>query len=149
MSANKILHRQHRQLQLIAEALIVANRSERESLVHELGNRFDAHALVEEKLVFPTFATRTSRSTLDGYAHDHQLARQALAVLIERPMLEGQAEVVRDLMRDHVAHLEQELMPLLDRTLTAWQLEQLGGEIKAMYDALIARHAAEQLWPRE
>lgn len=149
MNASKILHRQHRQLQLIAEALIVANQSERVSLIQELGNRFDAHALVEEKLVFPAFASRTSRATLDGYAHDHQLARQALAVLIERPMLEGQAEVVRDLMREHVAHLEQELMPLIERTLSPWQLEQLGGEIKAMYDALVARHPVEQLWLRE
>jgi hypothetical protein len=144
MNAIDLIRAHHVEIDaLFAEALDAAD-DRRADLLRELGDRFEVHATVEETIFYPTFATGDATAVLKQYAHDHQRIRRELAEIVGRP-LDVTREVIAAVHHTFRRHaFEQEgdhLLPLVERTLTGEQLEELGTDMQALYDELLQRGA--------
>jgi hypothetical protein len=143
MSAIALLRDQHAELEtLLARALAVPPAA-RLALIVAIGDRFEAHALIEERLLYTTFATGDAVKVLEDYARDHQRIRGMLAGLCEDPqrLTTDAIEALRVLVHRHeIDEEEATLFPLIERTLAPAELDQLGAELHALY-AEVMQHA--------
>jgi hypothetical protein len=150
MNAGDLIRAQHAELDALLQLAIDADRERRAELLRAAGDRFEAHATVEEKVFYPAFATGDARAVLEQYAADHQQIRRELGELVGRP-LEATGEVIatvrRTIHRHAIEEEEAHLLPLVERTLTGAQLEQLGADMQALYDELMQRGAWRALEP--
>ncbi len=150
MNALDLIRAQHAELDALLGSSIDTDGERRAELLRAAGDRFEAHATVEEKVFYPVFATGDARAVLEQYARDHQSIRRELGEIVGRP-LEVTTEVIaavrRTLQRHAIEEEEAHLLPLVERTLTAAQLEQLGADMQVLYDELMQRGAWRALEP--
>lgn len=150
MNALDLIRAQHAELDALLASSIDADGERRVELLRAAGDRFEAHATVEEKVFYPVFATGEARAVLEQYAQDHQRIRHELAELVGRP-LEMTDEVIaaarRTIRRHAIDEEEAHLLPLVARTLTADQLDQLGADMQELYDELMQPGAWRALEP--
>ena len=136
MNAIALLRNQHAELEALFVRSLTTPPPDRQAIVLAIGDRFEAHAVVEEHLVYATFATGSAAHVLDDYARDHQLIRELLAALCENPF-QVTADALDDVRlrvyRHEIEDEERELFPLIERTLTASQLDQLGADSDVLY----------------
>lgn len=142
MNALDLIRAQHAELDLLLLAARDADGDSRADLLRAIGDRFEAHAIMEEKIFYPLFATGDARTVLSHYAEEHQEVRRALAALVGRPDLATTAQIdaLRREIRSHAIDQEEaHLLPLVEKTLTAAQLDQLGADMEALHDELRLR----------
>jgi hypothetical protein len=142
VTATDLVRAQHAELDLFLRAAIDADADGRARLLRTIGDRFEAHAIMEETVFYPTFATGKDTAVLMEYARDHQVVRRALAELVGRPDLATsvQIEAVRRLIQRHAIDEEEaHLLPLVERTLSPAQLEELGDEMLTLYNEVMQR----------
>lgn len=147
MNAITLLRAQHAELDAM---LVRATITPSPGLILAIGDRFEAHAVIEETLLYTTFATGATRAALDDYARDHQRIRAALAFLCDERFRATPEMIVaaRDHFYQHaIGDEEVELFPRVDRTLTASQLDQLGTEMHALYTEILQRAPWRTLGP--
>jgi hypothetical protein len=150
MNAVDLIRAQHAELDALLGSSIDADGEHRAELLRAAGDRFEAHATIEEKVFYPAFATGDARGVLEQYAHDHQRIRRELGELAGRPLdvtSEAIAAVRRTIRGHAIEEEEAHLLPVVERTLTAAQLEQLGADMQVLYDELMQRGAWRALEP--
>lgn len=141
MNAIELIRGQHADLDALLAASIAAPQPQRAALVREIGDRFGAHATMKETVFYPAFATGEAERVLADYARDHQRIRAQLAPLTAEPdLVETPALIaLREAFRSHAIDDEEaRLLPLVQRALSASQLDALGSEMIALYDELMA-----------
>lgn len=142
MTATDLIRAQHAEIDLLLTAAMDADGDGRARLLRTIGDRFEAHAIMEESVFYPAFATGEAKAVLMEYARDHQHVRRALAELVGRPDLvtNVQIEAVRRSIQRHaITEEEAHLLPLVERTLSPAQLEELGADMLAIYDQVMQR----------
>lgn len=150
MNALDLIRAQHAELDALFQLASDTDDERRVELLRAIGDRFEAHATVEEKVFYPVFATGDARAVLEQYAEDHQRIRRELAELVGRPraVTREVLDAVRRTIRRHAIDEEEaHLLPLVERTLTAAQLDQLGADMQVLYDELMQRGAWRALEP--
>jgi iron-sulfur cluster repair protein YtfE (RIC family) len=101
-----------------------------------LADQLHHHHTVEDDVIWPMVRTNWRRSkdaldVLDAMEAEHELVDPALAavgeaVRAERDLAEP-LEVLRGIVRDHLAHEEREAMPLIEVAVTQREWDALGG----------------------
>lgn len=150
MNAIDVIRGQHADLEALLDKAIEAAQPERAALIREIGDRFAAHATMEETLFYPAFATSDAARVLAEYARDHQAIRERLAALTAEPDIVAAAPLLdlRAAVREHAIHDEEaRLLPLVQRALSAGQLEALGIEMLAFHDELMTHSPWRSLAP--
>jgi hypothetical protein len=136
MNAITLIRQQHAQI----DALLVRALTEPVlSLMLRIGDLFEAHAEIEEKLFYPAFATAVARPVLLEYARDHQDVRRLLSVMTEPKFVTVEAiEAVREAIQTHAIEEEEaHLLPLVAEALTPRELDALGDQMLMMYVQLL------------
>jgi hypothetical protein len=150
VNAIALLRNQHAELEALFVRSLTTPPPDRQAIVLAIGDRFEAHAVVEEHLVYATFATGHAAHVLDDYARDHQRIRDLLATLCENPY-RATTDALDDLrMIVHHHEIEDEeaqLFPLIERTLSASQLDQLGADSYVLYAEVMEHSPWRALHP--
>ena len=136
MNAVTLIRLQHAEI----DALLVRAITEPVlSLILRVGDLFEAHAEIEEKLFYPAFATAASRPALHEYARDHQDARRLLSYMTEPKCVTVEAiAAAREAIHAHAIEEEEaHLLPLVESALTPAELDALGNEMLVMYVQLL------------
>jgi len=136
MNAITLLRQQHAQIDAL---LVRALLDPALSLMLHVGDLFEAHAEIEEKLFYPAFATAAQQPALAEYARDHQEVRRMLSFMTEPRCVTPEAiNAVRVEIHAHAIEEEEaHLLPLVERVLTPRELEALGNEMMIMHVQLL------------
>lgn len=142
MNAITLIVEQHREIDALSRALLVAPPDDRDHVLRLLGDRLEAHMEMEEKLLYPTVRTHRDAKAIEAYLHDHHDLRSSMVKLMHAgftadPMFLEEARMAATLIYEH-AHQEEEahLLPLLEASLTSAELEDLGNEMLELYEEL-------------
>lgn len=120
---------------------------EKEALIEEIAQALAVHSILEEQHFYPAVRGEGSAKLVRSLVDDHDLIKRKLSRLLE---LDGDDEAFDDevllLQREvetHVAEEERELFPLVRRTFSVDDLEELADRMRA------TRESNSELEPRE
>jgi iron-sulfur cluster repair protein YtfE (RIC family) len=117
MDPTKLLEADHRQVEELLDRIHKADRSRRSPLVGELRTALEAHMQLEEDVVYPAMKPVTGQEQLDEAQTEHELARSALAEMLnlapDEPGFEAALETTKAAITHHVQDEEAEVFPTL------------------------------------
>jgi hemerythrin superfamily protein len=151
MKATTLLERQHRHVETIFEKLdAAANHKNRKALVEALANELAAHMAIEQDLFYPR--VRVVSDELVGESFEaHAIAEFALKRLLatepDDPAFLARVATLEDLVDHHVDEEEGELFPAVEKKFDEEELEEMGRQMKAMFDAAV-QSGYEALLPK-
>ncbi len=142
MRATDLLKRQHDEVKGIFEALRDAEVNERAELRQRLATALRAHNQMEEELLYPRFEEKEGFEELIANAWEqHEEATAALAELerlaVDEAGFDDQLGLVQDLVLEHVALEENEVIPRIEQVWTNDMLEELGADMRERFDQLL------------
>jgi hypothetical protein len=153
MNAISLVVDQHREIEGLARALLVAAPDSRAHVLRLLADRLESHMEVEEKILYPTVRTHRDANAIQAYLHDHHDLRTLVVRLMgagftHDPMFIDQAALLATMLREH-AHDEEEahLLPLLAISMSESELDALGAEMLALHQELMAREPFRTMVP--
>jgi hemerythrin superfamily protein len=130
-----LLELDHRQVETILEQLEKSEPGpEREQLVEQLSQAFEAHAQFEERAVYPLVVDVMGAETEQEADVEHGLARegiQKLAAMVSAPGFGAAVEMLTGGISHHVEEEESEIFPALRRALTDDTKAELGTSLVA------------------
>ena len=139
MKATKLLEAQHREFESIF-ARLSAPRGEAEPLVRDLANKLAAHLTIEQELFYPAVRDVNETVIFQSY-EEHALAELALKRLVatapDDETFQAKVTALRELLEHHVDEEEHELFPDVEDAFDGLRLEQLGRQMKALYDEIV------------
>lgn len=143
MNAIEFLSAQHIEVdELFARLETSDDPGEKQRLFTELADKLAAHAEIEEKLFYPSVMARQTEELLLESVEEHLAVKRVLADLLSiRPddhSFDAKITVMKEEVRHH-AHDEEEgkLFPQVKRLMSPDELDGLGGELAAMFEALL------------
>lgn len=140
MKATTLLEQQHRHIETLFSRLIRVPPDALAMLV-DLADHLVAHMAIEQNLFYP--AVRKVKPALVGESYEqHAVAEYALKrLLVAGPhdkTFKAKAMVLRELIERHVAEEEHTLLLAVEAAMNEEQLEALGRQMEANYDAAVA-----------
>jgi hemerythrin superfamily protein len=150
----ELLEDQHAEAdQLIAQ--LERRGGDRSALFAELADKVAAHAMVEEKIFYPSVMATNTSELLHEFVEDHLTVKRLLTDMMDMdPDDEGgefddSLALLKDELSRH-AHDEEEakLFPRLRRMLTEDELAGLGNEVLAAFESLIEQEPRRDV-PRD
>ncbi len=142
MNAIQLVVEQHREIQELARAVLVAPRDERASVLQRLGDRLETHLDVEERVLYPMMRSHREATAIEAYLQDHHDLRMiwlrlTSAGFVEDPLFLDQAALAAATLREHMRDEEEtHLLPPLAMSLSEPELEALGTEMLELYERL-------------
>jgi hypothetical protein len=148
--ALELLARQHVEIDALFEQ-IASDGGDKAKLFEELADKLAAHAMIEEKVFYPSVMAKDTADLLRGAVEDHLEIKRALVELLELSIDDEEFDDLLDELAEtighHVHEEEAELFTLVRAQLSEEELVELGDELLAMYEELMAdtprRHVLE------
>jgi hemerythrin superfamily protein len=154
VNALELLRSQHTEVEdLIAEIEDSDDPGEKCELFQRLADNLAAHAVIEEKIFYPSVMTEDTREQLIESTEEHLAVKRLLADMMELDCedehFDAKLTVLKENIRHH-AHDEEEgsLFPIVEEMLDEDELAALGNELLAMFESLLER-APRKLVPSE
>ena len=117
MDPTKLLEADHRQVEALFEAIDKAQGDDRLPLIDELKTSLLAHMQLEEQVLYPAMAPATGDESVEEASKEHELARKALADMVElapdEPGFGAAMEATKAGIEHHVEEEEGEIFPKL------------------------------------
>lgn len=139
-SATDLLKKQHRKVEKTFSALEKAN-GDAPALLESLANDLAAHMAIEHELFYPA-AKEVDEEMISEAFEEHAIAEIALKRLMAAEpgseVFSARVTVLKELIEHHVEEEENELFPRVEKKLGKARLEELGAEMKARFDELLA-----------
>lgn len=120
-------------------------------LFDELADNVAAHAMMEEKLFYPTVrAAQTQEILLDTeHAGIKRVLSELLKTDVDDDRFDGMLAVLQEEIEHHAREEEEQILfPKLRRLMSAEQLAALGTEMLALFGRLMAHRSRMQV-PRQ
>jgi hemerythrin superfamily protein len=150
-NALELLRSQHEEAEnLIDEIEDSEDPQEKMELFNELADKLAAHAMIEERLFYPSVMTDQTHEQLIEATEEHLAAKRLLADMmaldVEDEHFDAKLTVLKENFRHH-AHDEEEdkLFPQVERMMNEDELAGLGNDLLAMYELLIDREPRKQV----
>lgn len=132
----KLIKAQHRQIDKLLEQ---ANEGSGDTgaLIQQVAELLLPHSQAEEDFVYPTIKQKSSDSgedVKDGVAEHHHIEEMIQSLLAQEPGdpgYDGTLAAVTAELRHHVEEEEEELLPVLQETSSAQELERMGERFAA------------------
>ncbi|WNG26680.1 hemerythrin domain-containing protein [Cystobacter fuscus] len=155
MDAIALLTQQHREVEELFEKFEKAGEG-KEELLRELfvriADNLAAHAIIEEKLFYPSVYVGPTADQLQEAVEEHLSAKRVIADLLDMEPSDAQfkakVKVLKDLVEHHVEEEEKELFKNVKKLLTKEELSVMGEQLEAMFSELIQTEPRMQV-PRE
>lgn len=116
MDAISVVKAQHRRIEALLEGPL-------EPAAEEIA----IHSTVEELFLLPALRVRQTQARLPESFDDHHEIKDRLVAALRG----GDLAALKETVRRHFREEESETLPLLERLMTADELEQLGRELDA------------------
>jgi hemerythrin superfamily protein len=117
MDVTRMLEADHRMVEGLFAQIEEKKGAERQALVDELATALHAHMELEEQVIYPAMAPVTGEDKVEEGVTEHELAKKALADLIEQtpdgPAFGAALEAVKAGIEHHVEEEEQDIFPKL------------------------------------
>ena len=142
IDALELLVEQHDKVDQLIEEIEREELIERKQfLADELANTVTAHAVMEEKLFYPTVRAEQTQEIL--LETEHAAIKRALAELMKTDVddeaFDLKLAVLKEEIEQHAREEEEQILfPKLRRLMSAEQLTALGGEMLALFERLMA-----------
>ncbi|BAL88905.1 hypothetical protein AMIS_36850 [Actinoplanes missouriensis 431] len=127
----EVIKEQHRQVdELLEEA--THDGVDKASLLHEVHRMLLPHSEAEEDFVYPAIrdkAAEAGEEVVDGAVEHHQIEEMLQNLLRgnpDAPGYDGTLAAIIGELRHHVQEEEEELLPILQDSLTTEEREQMG-----------------------
>lgn len=150
-NALELLTDQHFEVDhLIEEIEDCDDPEEKEMLFAELADKVAAHAMIEEKMFYPSVMIDQTHEQLIEATEEHLAVKRLLADMmaldVEDEHFDAKLTVLKENLRHH-AHDEEEgeLFPKVRRMYSEDELAALGNEMLAMYEMLIEQEPRRQV----
>ena len=149
MDAIQLLKADHKEMRaLLAELESSTSRGvkKRRQLVTEIEAKLKAHTTIEEEIFYPAFKEAGKKSDDKMYfeaLEEHRAAGDLVLPDLVRtdPSSEkfsGRAKVLKELVEHHADEEEKEMFPRAKKLLSKDELVQLGEQLEARKEALLA-----------
>ncbi len=147
MKATTLLEHQHRNLEVLFDAVERGSAGMRASLLPQLASDLVAHIAVEEEVFYPAASAALCEQdvVVQGRAaceRERETLRRALSASLDGDDFDRVIAELRVLVDRHAADDEGRIFPLLERALGGAAMRELGEAIAALYDATIEASAA-------
>ena len=144
-----ILEAQHKEVDVLIEK-IEQGEGNRQALFTELADKLAAHATVEEKVFYPFIMTKETGDMLQESVEEHLAIKRILADMLTMKLDDDAFTAKLSVLKEQVAHHaheeeEKEMFPKVKELLTREERAGLGNELLAMFDELVAAHAAKNI----
>ena len=156
MDAIKFLTQQHREVEKLFEQFEKASdkaKKTKQQLAKQISDRLAAHATIEEKIFYPATKDARTEELLLEAVEEHLGAKRIIADLVEKDLeddvFDAKMSVLQEQIEHHVEEEEKELFPKVKKLLASERLAELGEEMEAMYDELMAAGDARLQVPNE
>ena len=142
----ELLKQDHKKVSALFKKLLAKKEptsTEREKLFTELNTELTVHAEIEEKVFYPALkaAKQTHDIVLESY-EEHHLVKFTLKELDENPKnteeWKAKLIVLKEGIEHHVGEEEGDMFIKAQRILDAEEKEELGKEMKALKEKLLA-----------
>jgi hemerythrin superfamily protein len=140
MEATKLLSKQHRKVEALFRKLS-GRAPDKQALAIELANELVAHMAIEQELFYPAVRAVNGDLVLEAY-EEHAIAELALKRLLgtdpEDDAYPARVTALKELIEHHVKEEEEELFPKCEKALGDERLQELGKQMKTMFDEVVA-----------
>ncbi len=143
MNAIDLLKRQHRDVEELFSKFEGASEGAektRERLCQQIGDALAVHAEIEEKIFYPESKQENTEEILRESVEEHLAVKRLLADIMQSdlddPQFEAKMKVVKEQIEHHVQEEEQRLFPLISRSCSREDLEEMGNRMKEMAEEL-------------
>lgn len=150
-NALELLRSQHEEVDdLIEEIQDADEHDEKELLFRQLADKIAAHAMVEEKMFYPSVMVDRTHEQLIEATEEHLAIKRLLADMmlldVDDEHFDAKLVVLKENFRHH-AHDEEEdkLFPIVERMMNGDELAALGNEMLAMFAILIDQEPRRQV----
>lgn len=117
MDPTKLLEADHRSVEDLFDRIEQAEGDDRTPLIEELRTSLSAHMQLEERALYPAMAPVTGEEAVEEGNTEHELARKALADVVElgpdEPGFGAALEALKAGIEHHVEEEENEVFPKL------------------------------------
>ncbi|WNG17146.1 hemerythrin domain-containing protein [Cystobacter fuscus] len=155
MDAIELLTQQHREVEELFEKFEKAGEGKEELLMDlfvRIADNLAAHALIEEKLFYPSVYVGPTADQLQEAVEEHLSAKRVIADLLDMDPSDAQfkakVKVLKDLVEHHVEEEEKELFKNVKKLLTKQELAVMGEQLEAMFSEVIQTQPRMRV-PRE
>lgn len=139
----ELLAEQHQEVDELFEQIESGN-GDKMALFRELADKLAAHAMIEEKLFYPSVMMKETEEILHESVEEHLSVKRLLADLLaldpegDADEFDAKISVAKEQVSHH-AHEEEEkkLFPILRKSLSEDERAALGNECLAMFELLL------------
>jgi hemerythrin superfamily protein len=147
IAATDLLKSQHRKVEAIFKKL-EGGRAEPEPLLDELARDLASHMKIEQDIFYPAVREIDEDLVLESF-EEHSLAEIALKRLLstspDDPTFIPKVTTLKELIQHHVGEEEDDLFPKVEKKLGKEKNVELGGRMKALFDATVENDPATLL----
>ncbi len=151
VNALDLLHSQHEEVDTLLGELEEADAAaDKLELFRELANNLAAHATIEEKLFYPAVNAKQTHEMLVESVEEHLQIKRLLADMMALDADDEHFDAKLHVLKEEVQHHaheeeEEELFPKVRKLLSADELAALGGEMLAMFEALMQQEPRHRI----
>ena len=149
-NALDLLMSQHEEVEHLIHRIERADGDHKAELFAELADKLAAHAMIEEKLFYPSVKVEQTGDLLLESVEEHLQMKRILADMLQLDCdddeFDAKLTVLKEEVRHH-AHDEEEkhLFPQVRALMSADELDGLGGELLSMFEEALTRAPRNQV----
>jgi len=143
MNAIDLLTQQHREVEELFEKFETAGegaKKTKERLCQEIGDALAVHATIEERIFYPESKQEKTEDLLRESVEEHLAVKKLLADIMESdledPQFEAKIKVLKEQVEHHVEEEERELFPLVAKSCSKEELEDMGSRMEDLAEEL-------------
>jgi hemerythrin superfamily protein len=143
MNAIELLKAQHREVEELFgkfEGTSEGAEKTRERLCQEIGDALAVHSEIEEKIFYPESKQDNTEQLLRESVEEHLAVKRELADImksdLDDPQFDAKMKVVKELVEHHVQEEENELFPLVAKSCSEEELDEMGTRMQEMAEEL-------------
>jgi hemerythrin-like domain-containing protein len=143
MNAIDLLKQQHREVEELFEEFEQAGegaKKTKERLCQQIGDALAVHATIEEKIFYPESKQENTEELLRESVEEHLAVKKLLADImasdLDDPQFDAKIKVLKEQVEHHVEEEERELFPLVSKSCSEEDLEDMGSRMQEMADEL-------------
>jgi hemerythrin superfamily protein len=155
MDAIALLTQQHREVEELFEKFEKVGEGKEELLMDlfvRIADNLAAHAIIEEKIFYPSVFVGPTADKLQEAVEEHLSAKRVIADLLDMDPSDAQfkakVKVLKDLVEHHVEEEEKDLFKSVKKLLTKEELAVMGEQLETMFSEIIQTQPRMQV-PRE
>lgn len=139
MDAIELLKQQHEEVRkLFVELENTKDEDDKATIFEELADSLAAHALIEEKIFYPTAYAKSTKELLTEAVEEHLAMKRIITDLLDMSTkdenYDAKVKVLKEQVEHHVQEEEGQLFKKVRKELDEGELEAMGVQMEEMFE---------------